>query len=348
MNYLLLLLFALDKAELARIDDTVKAAIKSGQAPGAVVVVWHHGKVVYRKAFGTRAPDEPMTVDTIFDLASLTKPVATAAAMMKLIEAGKVRLNDPVSKYIIGFKEGITLEHLLLHISGLPAGSATSHFESGREEMLKHLVTLSLKAEPGKKFVYSDLGFILLGVILEKVVGESLDRFCSKQIFEPLAMSDTTFCPAGTLRPRIAPTEKGLRGQVHDPRARVMGGVAGHAGLFGTADDLIKFTEALLADKLLKPAGTKLFTTPRHVPGGQRTLGWDAKTSYSSNRGTLFAGFGHSGFTGTSLWIDPPSQTAVIVLTSRLQNMKGNVLKLRSEVATIAAKAVLNKGEPKP
>jgi CubicO group peptidase (beta-lactamase class C family) len=177
-----------------------------------------------------------------------------------------VRLNDPVSKYIIGFKEGITLEHLLLHISGLPAGSATSHFESGREEMLKHLVTLSLKAEPGKKFVYSDLGFILLGVIVEKVVGESLDRFCSKQIFEPLAMSDTTFCPAGTLRPRIAPTEKGLRGQVHDPRSVSMGGVAGHAGLFGTADDLIKFTEALLADKLLKPAGTKLFTTRATFP----------------------------------------------------------------------------------
>ncbi|MGL4549741.1 MAG: serine hydrolase domain-containing protein [Gemmataceae bacterium] len=339
----LLLLFALDPAGLTAIDAAVEKAIKDGQAPGAVVVVLHRGEVVYRKAFGVRVKGEPMTADTVFDLASLTKPVATAASVMKLIDAGKLRLDDPVSKHVPGFKDGITLEHLLLHTSGLPAGSATKNFEAGREEAVKHLVALSPKAEPGKKFVYSDLGFILLGFVVEKASGEALDAFSTKEVFAALGMKDTGFRPAKGLHGRVAPTEKGLRGEVHDPRARAMGGVAGHAGLFGTADDLTAFAKALLSGKVLTAATTELYTTPRGVPGGKRTPGWDARTSYSSNRGSLFGGFGHTGFTGTSLWIDPPSATAVVVLTSRLQDEKGNVTRLRAEVATLAAKAVLAK-----
>lgn len=336
----LLLLFALD---FSSVDAAVESAIEKGQAPGAVVLILHRGEAVHRKAFGTRAPGEPMTPDTVFDMASLTKPVATAASVMKLIEAGKLRADDPVSKHVAGFKDGITLEHLLLHTSGLPAGSATKYFESGRDAAVKHLVELSAKAEPGKKFVYSDLGFILLGVIVEKAAGVPLEEYSAKEIFGPLGMKDTAFRPAKALHARIAPTEKGLRGEVHDPRARAMGGVAGHAGLFGTADDLALFAKALLGGKLLGPEATKLYTEAREVPGGKRTRGWDARTSYSSNRGELFGGYGHTGFTGTSIWIDPDSQTVVIVLTSRLQNEKGNVTGLRREVATRAAKVVLGK-----
>lgn len=332
----ILLYFALDWTPL---DKAVESAIADGQAPGAVVVIVHRGEVVYRKAFGRRSPDEKMTPDTIFDLASLTKPLATATAVMKLVDAEKLRVDDPVAKYIVGFKEGITLEHLLLHTSGLPAGSATKYFESGRESAVKHLVELSSRAVPGK-FVYSDLGFITLGFIVEKVSGQTLDTFCAKEIFEPAGMKETMFRPAKTLHSRIAPTEKGLRGEVHDPRARVLGGVAGHAGLFGTADDIALYAQRLVAGKVLSAKGTRLFTEPREVPGGKRTRGWDARTAYSGNRGEHFDGFGHTGFTGTSLWIDPSREAVIIVLTSRLQNTKGNVTKLRRELATLAAKVL--------
>jgi CubicO group peptidase (beta-lactamase class C family) len=343
------ILCAIDPSRLGAIDRAVEAAIKEGQAPGAVVVIVRDGKVEYRKAFGNRAKDEPMTVDTVFDLASLTKPVATAACVMKLVEKEKLKLDDPVRKWVPGFREGITVRHLLLHTSGLPAGGPTKEFENGKEAMLRYLVGVSQKAEPDRKFVYSDLGFILLGHLVEQASGETLDRYAAREIFTPLKMRDTGFRPDRALHKRTAPTTPDLRGTVHDPRARLMGGVAGHAGLFGTADDLVLFADALQTNALFKEETTKLFTTPVKVPlekplpdkaEGLRTPGWDARTAYSSNRGDFFAGYGHTGFTGTSLWIDPASRTTVIVLTSRLQNPKGNVIALRRSVATLAARAI--------
>jgi CubicO group peptidase (beta-lactamase class C family) len=345
----LCLLCAIDPTRLPAVDRAVEAALKEGQAPGAVVVIVREGKVAYRKAFGTRAKDEPMSIDTVFDLASLTKPIATATCIHKLVEKGKLTVDDPVKKWVPGFREGITVRHLLLHTSGLPAGGPTKEFENGNEAMLRYLVGVSQKAEPDRKFVYSDLGFILLGHLVEKISGETLDRYAAREIFAPLKMRDTGFRPDKTLHKRIAPTTPDLRGTVHDPRARAMGGVAGHAGLFGTADDLVLFANALQSNALLKAETTKAFTTPAKVPlekplpdklEGLRTLGWDARTAYSSNRGDFFAGYGHTGFTGTSLWIDPASRTTVIVLTSRLQNPKGNVIALRRTVATLAARAI--------
>ncbi|MFQ3592577.1 MAG: serine hydrolase domain-containing protein [Gemmataceae bacterium] len=346
---ILCILCAIDPVRLTAIDRLVQDAIKEGQAPGAVVVVVRDSKVAYRKAFGMRAKDEPMTLDTLFDLASLTKPIATATSVFKLVEQGKLTLDDPVRKWVPGFREGITLRHLLLHTSGYPAGGPAKEFQNGKEAMLKYLIRVAEKIEPDKKFVYTDLGFILLGHIVEQASGQSLDAFAAREIFTPLKMRDTGFRPNKELQPRIAPTLPELRGIVHDSRARVMGGVAGHAGLFSTADDLVLYAEALLANKLLKPETTKQFTTPVKVPlekplpdmaQGLRTLGWDARTAFSSNRGDFFAGFGHTGFTGTSIWIDPDSRTTIILLTSRLQNPKGNVVALRRAVANAVARAI--------
>jgi CubicO group peptidase (beta-lactamase class C family) len=353
----------LDAKRLALIDGPINDAIKAKQCPGAVVLIVRHGKVAYRKAYGHRAVEpkaEAMTTDTIFDLASLTKPVATAASVLHLVQKGKLRLDDPVAKHLPSFdrkdKEKITLEHLLLHTSGLPSGNPVSAYEDGRKKAIEKIAELRLSAEPGKKFTYSDLGFILLGEIVEKASGESLDAYARKNLYEPLGLTTLTFRPDKALFPRCAPTQRvkdeWLRGVVHDPRSRVLGGVAGHAGLFGTADDLAVFAQMLLdggvfnKKRVLDAETVKLFTTPRDVPGGKRTLGFDARTSYSSNRGEKFSGYGHTGFTGTSVWIDPPSKTVVILLTNRVHpDGKGNVVKLRSRVATLTAEAIVKAKE---
>lgn len=351
---------------LARIDEAVQQGIQKGQLPGAVVLVLRQGKVVYRKAFGLRrrSPrEEQMTAETVFDLASLTKPIVTATAMLQLLEKGKLRLSDPVSRYLPGFTEErqrkITIEQLLLHTSGLIPDNALKDYQDGPGKAKQRLFALKPTVEPGSKFMYSDVGFMLLGEIVERVSGESLDAYARKHIFAPLGMSDTTYKPGPELAARTAPTEKRngrwLQGQVHDPRAAALGGVAGHAGLFSTADDLAIFAQMLLnkgnwqGRQVLSPATVRLLTTPRDVPGGQRTLGWDANTAYSSNRGTLFpvGGFGHTGFTGTSLWIDPASQTAVIFLSHRVHpSGKGSVTRLRGQVATIVAASI--KAPPLP
>jgi uncharacterized protein YbbC (DUF1343 family) len=348
----------LDAGRLARIDSVVAATIKDGKTPGAVVLVVRQGKIGFRKEYGHRQvqPDvEMMTTDTIFDLASLTKPLATATAVLLLIERGKLRLDDHVSTHLPGFrkhgKDRITVEQLLLHTSGLPAGNPVRDYDSGRAKAIEKINDLRLLAEPGKRFTYSDLGFIVLGELIEKLSGVPLDVFCEKNIFAPLGLRDTTFRPSKELIARTAPTEKvddhWLRGVVHDPRARRMGGFAGHAGLFGTADDLAAFAQMLLdggtwqGRSILSADTVRLMTEARNVPGGQRALGWDVRTRYSSNRGERFGGFGHTGFTGTSLWIDPPSRTAVIVLANRVHpEGKGNVVRLRSQIATIVADAI--------
>jgi CubicO group peptidase (beta-lactamase class C family) len=346
---------------LGRIDGAVAAALERGACPGAVVLVVHDGHVVWRKAYGLRArkPAEvPMTVDTVFDLASLTKPIATAMSVMVLVERGKLRLSDRVAQHVRAFgqngKDKVTVEQLLLHTSGLIADNAEADYRDGRDKALERLHALALRAEPGERFTYSDLGYIVLGEVVEEVSGKPLDAFAHEHVFAPLGMNETGFRPEGKLKERAAPTEqrdgRWLVGEVHDPRAAHLGGVAGHAGLFSTADDLAVFAQMLLnggsynGKRVLSPLTVSLMTTARTIPGGLRTYGWDVATSYSSNRGELFsrdASFGHTGFTGTSLWVDPPSKTAVIFLSNRVHpDGKGNVTRLRGQVATLAAAAL--------
>jgi CubicO group peptidase (beta-lactamase class C family) len=346
---------------LERIDGVMREAIERGDCPGAVILIVRDGRVVWRKAYGERARQPgavAMTADTVFDLASLTKPVATATSVMLLIEQGKLRLADSVSDRLPAFgqkgKEKITVEHLLLHTSGLIADNPEADYRDGRDKALERVHALTPRTAPGERFVYSDVGFIVLGELVAKVSGMSLDAFARKNVFEPLGMSDTGFRPGDKLKSRAAPTVqregRWLVGEVHDPRAAALGGVAGHAGLFGTADDLAAFAQMMLGEgafkgkRVLKAETVRLMTAPRAVPGGQRAYGWDVATAYSANRGKGFTkgeGYGHTGFTGTSLWIDPPSKTAVIFLSSRLHpEGKGNVNRLRGDIATIAAEAL--------
>jgi uncharacterized protein YbbC (DUF1343 family)/CubicO group peptidase (beta-lactamase class C family) len=357
---------------LAQIDAVVRQAIARGDLPGAVVVVVHRGRVIFRKAYGSRSKqpaDAPMTPEVVFDLASLTKPIATATAVMLLVEQGKLRLTDRLAQHLPAFRrketEGITVAQLLLHTSGFIADNPLADYRGGRAEALKRLHALKPVAEPGTRFTYSDVGYILLGELVERVSGQALDEFTRKHVFGPLGMNETTFRPQGKLRERCAPTEKRggrwLQGEVHDPRAELLGGVAGHAGLFASADDLAVYAQMLLAGgehrgrRVLAERTVRLMTEPRPVPGGGgkwlRSYGWDVRTRFSSNRGDVLPsaeGFGHTGFTGTSLWVHPPSQTAVIVLSNRVHPAgKGSAVRLRREVATLAASAILRPRDAK-
>ena len=366
---------AVDPDRLARIDAAVQAAIAAGDLPGAVVLVRSHGRTAYLKAFGRRAVQpvsEPMTVDTIFDLASLTKVVATATAVMMLVEEGRVRLRAPVAEYLPGFerygKERITVEQLLTHVSGLRPDLDLDEEFTGYAIALERTFDERPVAGPGEQFIYSDLNFMLLGEIVARVSGLPLDQFAARRIFEPLGMGETMFRPPAELAGRIAPTEscvglewpcRGgadgavmLRGAVHDPTARRMRGVAGHAGLFSTAADLARFGEMLLAGgvresaRILAPLTVARMTSPA-TPAGMRDvrgLGWDIDSRYSANRGDLFAAgsFGHTGFTGTSIWVDPSSRTFVVFLSNRVHPAGGGrVAALRGRVATLAAAAVM-------
>jgi len=354
----------IDRIRLDRIDVAVETAIKADKCPGAVVVVIHDDVVVFRKAYGHRATTSEkvaMTADTVFDMASLTKPVATATSIHILIEKGKLKLSDKVATHWPAFaangKEAITVEQCLLHVTGLTADNAIADYKGTRAEMLANVANLKLEVPVGTRFRYSDVGFIVLGELVERVGGVSLDEFAAKNVFTPLKMTDTTFKPAETAKVRIAPTSsragKPIIGDVHDPRAFALGGVAGHAGLFSSADDLTRYCRMVLrggeldGTRVLAALSVKSFTEPHAVPGGKRSLGWDVDTSFSSLRGDGFTkgeGFGHTGFTGTSLWIDPPSKTAIIILTSRLHpNEKGNVTELRKQIGTIVASAILKR-----
>jgi Uncharacterized protein conserved in bacteria len=395
-------------AKLNQIDALVEADIKDKKLPGAVVLVGHRGKIVFRKAYGNRSlvPNvEKMTVDTIFDLASLTKVVATTTSIMKLIEDGKLRLNDTIGKFIPDIDDEqvkrVTIQQLLTHTSGFAPDFDLKEKWTGRDGMLAALKKEKLRTPPGTRFVYSDINFITLGEIVQRVSGMNLAEFASINVFIPNGMGPTRFAPfpppssAEKFIPEfnglVAPTEniKGqnsylgskfegdekagdqiLRGQVHDPTAFRMGGVAGHAGLFSTADDLARFCQMLLnggiipalsmpANKTAPPAtaggtdGLRILsantvarmTAPIVVSetGETRGLGWDINTAFSSNRGELFplGSFGHTGFTGTSIWIDRVSQTFVVFLSNRVHpDGKGDVTPLRAKVATIVASAI--------
>jgi uncharacterized protein YbbC (DUF1343 family)/CubicO group peptidase (beta-lactamase class C family) len=333
----------------------IQKAVSEGNIPGAVVVVGHNGQVVYRKAFGSRSLEptrEPMTVDTVFDLASLTKCVATTTSMMKLVEAGQIRLNDPVAKYLPEFaangKGEVTIRQLMTHYSGLPEDLDLKQKWQGRETAYKMAMEQPLVNPPGAKFVYSDINFIVLAFIVEKLSGETLNDYASKNVFAPLGMHETRFQPPADWLPRIAPTEfdengKMLRGVVHDPTARRMGGVAGHAGLFSTADDLAFFAEDLLGDsKVLSAASVNKMSTPEQPANATvlRGLGWDIDSPFSTNRGELLpvGSYGHTGFTGTSLWIDPTTNSFIILLTNAVHPRGGrNAVALRTKVASAVA-----------
>jgi uncharacterized protein YbbC (DUF1343 family)/CubicO group peptidase (beta-lactamase class C family) len=343
----------LDPKKLELLGPVVDAAIKHGDCPGAVLVVVHKDRVVYRQAFGEREPKVPMTVDTVFDLASLTKSIATATAIHQLAEAGMLRFSDTVSKHWPEFaangKESVTIEQCLLHTTGLTADNALADYKDGKTKAFENIAKLKLEAPAGTRFRYSDVGYLVLGELVERLSKMPLDEYTAKQIFTPLMLKDTGYKPSEDLAKRCAPTGqrdgKTIRGVVHDPRAHAIAGVAGHAGLFGTADDLATFCIALMnGDKrLLSPFSVKKLTEGVCVPGGMRSLGWDVDTGFTAQRGELFPageGFGHTGFTGTSVWVDPPSRTAIILLTNRtLLGEKSSVTDLRRKVGTIVASA---------
>jgi len=354
---------------LGAVDSIIQQAIADGNIPGAVLVVGHSGALIYRKAYGNRALEprrEPMTLDTVFDLASLTKVIATTTAVMQLVERGKVRMNDPVAKYLPEFaqngKEDITVRQLLTHYSGLEPDLDLKTVWEGKETAYRMAFSETPAQAPGSGFTYSDINFIVLGALVERVSGETLEAYTAKHIFAPLKMARTRFVPpvarrAGWIE-KIAPTqydenEHMLRGVVHDPTARRMGGVAGHAGLFSTADDLAKFAEALLngGRGVLSAVAVEKMTSPEQPPAAPvlRGFGWDIDSPFSSNRGDLLpvGSFGHTGFTGTSVWIDPTTQTYIILLTNAVHPRgKGNAIALRSKVATeVAAALALNPTE---
>ena len=364
-----------DTARLARIGAVVQEAIQAGDLPGAVVLVSHRGRTLYREAFGLRSvrPErEAMTADTLFDLASLTKVVATAPSVMALVEDGALRLRDRVALHVPGFerhgKEAITIGQLLTHVSGLRPDLPLEEEFEGTDEALRRILDEQLESPPGERFIYSDLNFILLGAIVERVSGQTLDAFANERLFDPIGMLETRFRPPAGAAARIAPTEACtplgwpcggpdgvmLRGTVHDPTARRMGGVAGHAGLFSTADDLARFGAMLLARgrtadgtrAVLSPLTVDRMTASSTSPALsiRRGLGWDIDSPYSSARGDLFTAtrsYGHTGFTGTSLWIDQETETVVVFLSNRVHpDGGGNVVALRGRVATLAAAAV--------
>ncbi|MGB7555362.1 MAG: exo-beta-N-acetylmuramidase NamZ domain-containing protein, partial [Candidatus Korobacteraceae bacterium] len=336
----------------------LKDAVEKGRAPGAVLLVGHNGTFVYRKAFGYRSldPKEPMTVDTIFDMASLTKVIATTGCVMRLVQLGQVKLNDPVAKYIPEFaqngKEEVTVRQLLTHYSGLRPDLDLKQYWSGLEEGYKRANAEKLINPPGSTFVYSDINFVVLGELVQRVGGMPLDQYSQTYIFGPLGLTSTRFLPPPEWKPRIAPTERDertglmLRGTVHDPTARQMGGVAGDAGVFSTADDVAKFAQVLLngGAPVFSPWIVEKMTTPQQPPNltDVRGLGWDIDSPFSSNRGELLpvGSFGHTGFTGTSLWIDPTTNTYIILLTNAVHIKDGNVIALRTEVATAVAAAL--------
>jgi uncharacterized protein YbbC (DUF1343 family) len=313
---------------------------------------------VYRKAFGSSSLEprrEAMTLDTIFDLASLTKVVATTTAVMRLVQKGEIRDNDAVSKYIPEFaqngKEDITIRELLTHHSGLAPDLDLSQPWEGRDTAFRMAFAEKLEDPPGSKFVYSDINYIVLGALVERISGMPLDQYCQENIFAPLAMNHTHFVPPRSWVLKIAPTqydeqEKMLRGVVHDPTARRMGGVAGHAGLFSTADDLAKFADFLLhGGSVLSPLMIEKMTTPQQPPTSQvlRGFGWDIDSPLSTNRGELLpvGSFGHTGFTGTSLWIDPTTKTYIILLTNAVHPRgKGTAVGLRTKIATAVTAAL--------
>ena len=342
------------------IESIVRQGIQDGQMPGAVVVIADRNRVLYQRAFGQRQVEptaEPMTMDTVFDLASLTKPVATATSVMQLIGAGLLSPQQKVADHLPEFgkhgKDKITISDLLLHVGGLIPDNSLRDYRDGVEASWDNICDLKPIADRGKKFAYTDVGFIVLGKLVERVSKQRLDQYAQQNVFTPLGMTETTFNPSADLKKRAAATEQRngqwLKGEVHDPRAHLLQGVAGHAGLFSTADDLTRYGQQMLriarGEKSipLSQATFKTMTRPRDVQRdsktiGTRTYGWDHRSPYSSNRGDELSdsAFGHGGFTGTVMWIDPESDRVFLFLSNRLHpDGKGSINRLAGKIASI-------------
>ncbi len=349
---------------LAEIDRIVAEGLKSKRMRGCVVLVGRRDKIVWLKAYGDRQVEPErvkMTTDTVFDLASLTKPVATATSVMILIERGKLRLDDPVARHIPEFgqngKQDVTVLQLLTHQGGLIPDNPLADYADGPAKAWQRIWALKPHVPPGSKFVYTDVGYLVLGELIRRVSGKNVHEFSRENIFRPLGMNETGYLPGQSLRRRAAPTEKRdgawIRGEVHDPRAYRLGGIAGHAGLFSTAEDLSVYARMMLGGgqfrgvRILARETLAEMIRPRHLPsGGARGLGWDMRTGYSSNRGRSFSSraFGHGGFTGTVIWIDPGLDLFVIFLSSRLHpDGKGSVNPLAGRIGTAAADAITDR-----
>jgi uncharacterized protein YbbC (DUF1343 family)/CubicO group peptidase (beta-lactamase class C family) len=345
---------------LSVLDRIFNQAVEERQIPGAVVLVGHDGKAVFRKAYGYRSLEprrEAMTLDTIFDMASLTKCMVTAVAVMQLVQNGQVRLNETVAHYLPEFgangKQEITVRQLLTHYAGLPDDLDLKAPWRGRDAAFRMAMDTTPVYTPGSRFFYSDVNYEVLGFLVERVSGMALGMYASERIFQPLGMEDTTFLPPASWRTRIAPTEydergQMLRGVVHDPTARRMGGVAGHAGVFSTANDLAKFAQAMLdgGAQVLSPLMVEKMTTPQQPPNATSVhgFGWDIDTPFSSNRGDLLpvGSFGHTGYTGTSLWVDPVTRTYIIILANAVhpRGQNRDMVSLRNRAATAVAAAL--------
>lgn len=352
----------MSKEHLALVDDVILKGIEDKATPGAVLLVARKGKIVYKKAYGDRMVEprrEKMTIDTIFDMASVTKPVATASGIMALAEDGKLRLGDKVSYHIPGFeqkgKESVTLVNLLTHTSGLPSWDKYFLKKLDHDGIIADISAKDTTYEPGTRFVYSDLGFIMLGEIIKRVSGMPENEYVQQRIFGPLGMKDTGYLPPKDKWTRCIATEpregKMLQGEVHDGNAWSLGGVSGHAGLFSTAEDMAIYCQMILnggeynGKRILGPLTIREMTK-NQSPVAERDYGYGfvIGTGYASYRGDIFpkGGFGHTGWTGPCFWIDPTSQTFVILLTNRVHpDGKGDVGRLRALVNNIIASSII-------
>lgn len=355
----------MSESRLETIDRVVRRGIKAGGYPGAAVVVGRKGAAVWEKGFGhiswSKESAEVNADRTIYDIASLTKVVGTTSAIMLLYDEKKIDLDAPVFRYLPAFsggpKDQVTIRMLLTHRSGLPAGRDIWHVAHSPAEARDMVLTTPLEYMPGTRYVYSDLGADLLGLITEAVSGQTLDAFLKQRVFGPLGMKDTYFRPADSLRYRIAPTEihppRGypLQGEVHDENAYAMGGVAGHAGMFSTANDLSIFAQMMLnggeydGTHIFSDSTVALFT---RRTSGHRALGWDtADGDFGSGQYLTESAYGHTGFTGTSMWIDPDRAMFVILLTNRVHGATARrparvISDVRSDLSDAAVLAVLD------
>lgn len=349
-----------------QIEPLVLDGIRDGKLPGAVICVGHRGSIVYLEAFGNREigdSPKPMTTDTVFDMASITKPVVTATSVMKLVEAGRLRLTDKVTKHIPEFaphgKDAITIQDLLVHQSGLIPDNPLADYLDGPELAWKQICGLKLIAPVGQQFKYSDVNFIVLAKLVERISNQNIHDFSQEKIFVPLGMNETGYTPREELKQRAAPTEKRgevwMRGEVHDPRAFELSGIAGHAGLFSTASDMAVYAKMMLGlgsldrgnerVQILSPQAVRRMTAPYRVSSGFRGLGWDHQSAYSVNRGDLLSpsAYGHGGFTGTVLWIDPQLDLFFLFLSNRVHPTgDGNVNALAGQILNIVASSIVD------
>lgn len=363
-------------AQLSQVDRIIREAIDRKDFPGAVILVARKGKIVWRKAFGhSRWIPEmaPMSISMMFDMASITKPIATATSVMILVERGKIRLWDKVTDFVPLFSvyvdeegkkaEEARLWHLLTHTSGLPPYTDEKEVEEKYgnpvvlESMVEQIARLDKVSAPGEEFHYSCLGFITLSYVVEKVSGKDIAEFARENIFKPLKMDHTMYVPPEGFLARCVPTQvydgEPLVGVVHDPLARLLGGISGNAGLFSTADDLAVFAQMMLNKgefkgvRILSPLAVERMTEIYRITDfAGRGLGWDLESDYSTNQGDLFGknAFGHTGYTGTSLIIDPDTETIVIFLTNSVHpEDKGDIVSMRSRVANVVAASILEK-----